>query len=454
MSRLRIVWSSRFGFYLAAVGAAAGLGNFWRFPYVVAENGGGAFVLLYVLLAFTVGLSLLIGELILGRVTGQPLLPSMKRISARAPIAERAWYVRSGWFSLVASFVVLAYYSVISGWALYLSFRFIAHFFGFSVVDAMTTLTNNPALQVALVGVHLFLAGGIVAKGAKDGLEKWTGWLMPVFLLLVGLLMIQALSLSSTSAAARFLFYPDFSKLTWASFAHALGHVAFTLSVGFGTMVTFGSYLRDREHIPTAGFRLTLIDTTLSVVVALCIFSVALGAGDVSLRDPRLLFDALPGFLLSTQGGAWFGFAFFLGLYLAALNASIGLVENIVSNAEATLKISRRRISFGLTFAALALAAVPALSHADWQPGFLGGKSLLEWMDALVVNWLLPLVMMSMSYALARGLQANELEENFVDPNRIETAALFSHWKWILRRLVPAVVVVALALQFVEILKS
>ena len=446
----RSSWSTRFGFYLAAIGSACGLGNLWRFPYIVGENGGGAFVLLYVLFALLIGLPLLIGELMLGKSTHQSIL------SATATLSLTKKYVWIGRLAVLISLVVLSYYAVISGWVLHFSTQFLVGLIQPQILmekGRLELLLSNGWLQMGLASVHLLLAVVIVLKGVQEGLERWIGAMMPVFSVLLVLLVIKSLSLDSAAHALRFLFYPDFSKLQLSSPLHAIGHVCFTLSVGFGTMVTFGSYLRDGDHIPTAGFRVTMVDTLLSLVSGLLLFPIVLQASNIPLTDPGLLFEALPRFLLSMPGGVIFGFAFFVCLYLAALGASIGLLEVIVSNLVDRTKMSRSFATYLSGAAALVLAILPALSSSAFKNFRLDGKSLLEILDDLLINLVLPLIALGVAWAIRKGLSQREQEKLFVDANKLESVALFSHWQMVMTWVIPLVIGSAFFLQILEYIR-
>ncbi len=439
-------WTTRFGFYLAAMGSACGLGNLWRFPYVVGENGGGAFVLLYVLFALMIGLPLLIGELMLGKSTGKSVLTATAEIGA----FDGKKFVWIGRMCLILSLVVLSYYAVISGWVLHFSTQF---FVGLINPDILTEkgrlehLMSNGWLQMGLASAHLLVAVVVVLKGVQEGLEKWIGAVMPIFAILLVLLIFKSLSLDSAPEALRFLFYPDFSKLQGGSMLHAIGHVCFTLSVGFGSMVTFGSYLNDSDHIPTAGFRVTILDTILSLFAGLLLFPIVLQASDIPLTDPRLLFEALPKFLLQMPGGVLFGFAFFVCLYLAALGASIGLLEVVVSNIVDRLKIKRFTATWISGAAALFLAVFPAMSSTTFGNVQIGGRPLLENLDSFLINFFLPLIALGMAWVIGSGLKKPQKEKLFVNSQNIESVALFPYWTWFVRWLVPFLIILAFVLQ-------
>lgn len=443
-------WATRLGFYLAAIGSACGLGNLWRFPYIVGENGGGAFVLLYVLLALVIGLPLLVGELMLGRHTGKSVISALDSIRSE----KNYPFYRLGQASLILCIFVLSYYAVISGWVLHFAVQFLATFIGVnetSKLGMLSVLMKNGTLQIGLASVHLLFCMVIVLKGVQEGLERFIGWTMPIFAMLLLALMFKSLSLQSSVDALRFLFYPDFSKLKFSSLGAAIGHVLFTLSVGFGTMVTFGSYMRESEHIPTAGFRVTIVDTLISLVAGLLIFPIALQASNIPLTDPWLLFESLPKFLVQMPGGVLFGFAFFVCLYLAALAASIGLLEVIVSNLVDRRRITRKSASGIASLIALLIGVVPAFSGSALRSFKIFGKGMLESLDYLVINWALPIIALFMSFAISRGMKQTEKEALFIHSGKIESASLYKLWKDSLYYLVPSVIILALLMQLLSL---
>ena len=313
MSRRRGLWGTRFGFYLAAIGSAFGLGNLWRFPSVTVQNGGGAFVLLYVFAAMIVGLPLLVGELMLGKIARRSIVKASDRlafdelISAKPDPSRRrvstAFIRASGRLSAIACLLVFAYYAVISGWVLHFLMQFSLRELGssgFDAENALAALRASGPLQIALTSAHLLLAIVVVSRGVQEGIEKWVGNLMPIFGALLLILAAKSLSLPTAPDALRFLFYPDFSRLSWSALIHAIGHVCFTLSLGFGTMVTFGSYLNDNAFIPSAGFRVAVVDTLISLFAGLLIFPIAAGSpGGISGPDALFLTVPAPAFELS-----------------------------------------------------------------------------------------------------------------------------------------------------------
>lgn len=450
-------WRTRFGFYLLAIGSSCGLGNLWRFPYVVGENGGGAFVLLYVFMALTVGLPLLIAELTLGKSTRQSVMMATEKLARNSGKKNLVW---AGRFAVLLSLVVFSYYAVISGWVLH----FLSRFFLELVIStnensqsaaSLATLMQNGWLQWALASVHVLLTIVVVAKGVQEGLEKFISYMMPLFVSLVFLLVLRSTALPSEPEVLRFLFYPDFSKLTYSSLIHAMGHIFFTLSVGFGTLVTFGSYMRDEDHVPTAGFRVTLVDTAISLVAVLLVFPIAFQASNVPLTDPALLFETLPRFFMDFRGGLLFGLLFFSCLYFAALNASIGLMETIVSNLvdmNQKRKVNRGKASWIAGAFALALTMVPAFSSSVFREVSFFGKGLMESMDSLLINWILPVIALGVLVSYNLGMAEKEKENQFIAKDRFVSYSMYPHWRWALRWYVPGFIVLGMGLQILGLI--
>lgn len=462
----RGLWSTRIGFYLAAIGSAFGLGNLWRFPYVAAENGGGAFVLMFLFLVFIIGMPLLVGELMLGKLSRRSLVESLRRLSDDGDrlVDEgrgSSWlgiglklYPLAGWIAVSVCLLVLAYFAVISGWVLHFLMQFIVSFVRQGEIDpamALMTLQQKGWLQIMLTSVHMIVLYIIVTKDVEEGIERWVGYMMPAFVILLLVLVVNSLSLQTGDEAIRFLFYPDFSKLKISSLAYALGHVLFTLSLGFGTMVTFGSYLQDRAYVPLAGFRVGMVDALISLFAGLLIFPLVIGAG-VEQSGPDLLFRTVPFLLAHVPGGELFGIGFFLCLYLSALGASIGLLETVVSNVKEKTKMSRNRSTSWTAAICFILSLVPALSSSALSGVQVGGRGLLEIVDVVLINWTLPVVALFLSQAIAYRLNRALVYKEFEAEETFSSVRLTRHWIFVLKYVVPLVVIVALVLQAIDLL--
>lgn len=455
-TRRRGSWRNRIAFYLLAVGSACGLGNIWRFPYVVGENGGGAFVLVYVFLSLTIGLSVLIAELIMGQTKGTSLLKVTRQVSVQTK-KPYFWFAR---LSLFISFVILAYYSVISGWVLHFLTQFLVGLFRSDKLNylgtiSMGVLSENGLLQFSLASVHLLICGFIVVKGVTERFEKILTIILPLFGVLVFLLLMRALSLPSSPDVLRFLFYPDFSKLNLASLGHAMGHVLFTLSLGMGILVTFGSYFKQEEHLPTLGVRVTLVDTLISLVAVLMIFPIAFSISNKPLTDPSLLFEALPQLFLKIQFGEYFGFVFFICLWMAALNASIALLETLISNlSDRFLKKDRFSSAWMVIVITLFLTVFPAFSGTIFKHVQFMNQTLIENLDSVLINYLLPISVLGAIFIFFKSINEIDYKEKFISDQSESSQILVKHWIWVLKWLAPLLIFIGLILQIVSVVKN
>jgi NSS family neurotransmitter:Na+ symporter len=316
---------------------------------------------------------------------------------------------------------------------------------GYDAESSLRVLRDNGWLQIALTTVHLLITVVIVAKGVQEGMEKWVSNAMPVFVLLLIILVTKSLSLPTAGEALRFLFYPDFTKLDAFTPLYALGHVFFTLSVGFGTMVTFGSYLNEQTHIPSAGFRVTTMDTLISLFAGLLIFPLLIGSS-FNTMGPELLFRALPKLLSGLDNGFLFGLAFFICLYLAALGASIGLLESLVANVLDFAGLGRTQAAWLTGLAASLLAIFPALSTSVFSRWQIGNRGLLEILDGILINGILPIAALGLSYVISSRLLRARVEAEFVNDDSIATRKLYSHWLFAIRWLAPAAIIGSLLL--------
>lgn len=441
-------------FYLLAVGSACGLGNIWRFPYVVGENGGGAFLLVYIFISFTVGLSLLVAELIIGGKTGVSLLKVCRSLSKQ----HKKPYYWIGRLSLFISVVMLAYYSVISGWVLHYLTQFIVGLFRddkfvYLSTISMNFLNENGFLQFALASVHLIICGFVVVYGVTERFEKILTFVLPFFGLSVFLLVIRSMSLPSSENVLRFLFYPDFSKLNLTSLGHAVGHVFFTLSLGMGVLVTFGSYFTDEEHLPSLGLRVTFFDTIISIIAVLMIFPVAFSISGQQLTDPSLLFESLPRLIMKFRYGEYFGLVFFICLWIAALNASIALLETLIANLTDRLRHKNRKSSAWMVLGiVLAITIFPAFSGTFFKKIKIWNQSLIENLDSLLINYLLPISVLGMIYLFFKTLNEVDYKEKFVHAEKESSQMIVNHWVFMLRWVAPALIILGIVLQIAALI--
>ena len=326
----RGAFGSRLGFILAAAGSAVGLGNIWRFPYAVGDGGGGAFVLVYLIFVVLIGVPVLLAELSLGRSTRANPVGAFKKICPGT-----LWpYV--GGLGVATGFGVLAFYSVVAGWTLsYLGRALTGTFSSDFTVEAsgklFGTIISDPVESLAMVAVFLALTAFVVRGGVSGGIERAAKILMPLFVVVLLALAARSLTLPNAGAGVKFLLDPDFSKLSANSVMFALGQALFSLSLGMGAMITYGSYLKKDENLPSAGVSVAIADTSIALLAGLIIFPALFSVGAESTKGPGLVFVALPGIFPTMPAGAVFAVAFYLLLAVAALTSTVSLLEVVVA---------------------------------------------------------------------------------------------------------------------------
>jgi len=360
-------FGSKFGFIMAAAGSAVGLGNIWRFPYVVGQNGGGAFVFVYVLCVILIGLPLIYNEVALGRLTGRNTIGAFKSTGA-----NKFWVFTGAVLALCVSFFVLSYYGVIAGWTIgYI----VSEFTDF--IHDFDTFKNAPAYVIPFFAVFMIATIAIVLGGISGGIEKASKILMPVLFLLVFLVMIRSLTLDGAMEGVKYYLTPDFSKITGRVILSALGQAFFSLSVGWGILITYGSYLPKDQNIVSSGAWIGFMDTAVALLAGLMIFPAVFSFGKNPAEGTALVFQVLPDIFNSMPtGGRIVGASFFLLLCVAALTSSISMIEVPGSYLIDEKKWSRKKASWTVGILAFLVGIPSALS---------GGAS--EWFSTISINY-------------------------------------------------------------------
>jgi len=386
-------WSSRFAFILAATGSAVGLGNIWKFPYITGENGGGAFVMVYIVCVALIGIPIMIAETMLGRRSGQNPISTMELLTREAAADERWRYL--GWLGVIAGMLILSYYSVIAGWAsAYVLKAFTGSFFDSDATAIKAIFDDFVASPVHLLVWHsLFMAATmvIVARGINKGLEKAVRFLMPGLFVLLVLLMAYAMTTSGYFQGLNFLFKPDFSKLTASSVLTAMGQAFFTLSLGMGSVMVYGSYLSKDVSIAKASILIAGADTIVALMAGIIIFPLVFTYNLHPASGPGLIFQSLP-IAFGTMTGGWlFGVLFFVTLVFAALTSSIALIEPAVAWLVESKDLSREKACIWAGLATWLLGLGTVFSFNSWSGVTLFGKTFFELLDTLTANLMLPL---------------------------------------------------------------
>ena len=342
-------WGSRLGFILAAAGSAIGLGNIWRFPYVTAENGGGAFVVVYLACIALICLPYLFAELALGRNSQKNPVGAIKAIRQGTP-----WVLVGGLCVLTGVFI-LSYYGVVAGWALgYIFKAFVAP--GIDSTQYFTSFVADPARVIPLAGVFMLVTILVVYGGVEDGIERWAKVLMPLLLVLMLVVIFRAVTLPGAGAGLEFYLNPDFSKIDGGVILAALGQAFFSLSLGMGAMITYGSYLPKRENLLVSGGYVALFDTSIALLAGLMIFPALFAMNqDPGGGGPALIFQVLPEVFATMPLGSFISAVFFVLLSIAALTSMVSLLEVVVSYFVDETSWSRAKSVWmvgGFTFAA------------------------------------------------------------------------------------------------------
>ncbi len=442
----RGMWSSRLAFILAATGSAVGLGNIWKFPYITGENGGGAFVLVYLLCIAAVGLPIMMAEVLIGRRGGNSPVRSIQLITERdgANPAWR-WLAATG---VLAAFLILSFYSVIGGWAMsYVGTAATGQLAGQSADEIgaiFTNLLGSPVTLLLWHTVFMALVMLVVAKGVRFGLERAVSILMPALFVLLLLVAGYAMTTGFFGQAVAFLFQPDFSKLTTSGILVALGHAFFTLSLGMAVMMAYGSYLPKDISIAKTSITVSVMDTGVALLAGLAIFPIVFANGLEPGAGPGLIFQTLPLAFGQMPMGSLFGTLFFVLLVFAAWTSGISLLEPLVEWLEERKGMNRTvsTLSAGIACWALGMASILSLNlWSDFAPlgmfSMFEGKTIFDLLDFFTANILLPLggllVAVFAGWVMTRETLEQELSMS---------PAAFSLWYRTLRYFAPVAVAV------------
>ena len=353
MSSKRGAWSSNLGFIIATAGSAIGLGNIWKFPAMVAAGGGGAFIVVYFAMIFTLGASLMLAEMIVGRKTHR------NAVSAVAELAPRFSFV--GWLGIIAAFLVLSYYCVVGGWVL----KYITVYLrGISPSHAYFESFSASAAEPVIYGIiFLAISVAIVISGISGGIERANKLLMPSLLILLIILLVRSLSANGAHDGISFLLHFDFTKLSPKLLLSALGQAMFSLSVGLGTTCTYASYLNNKENLVKNTAIICSLDTFVAFLAAFIIIPAVFAANVPLGSGSSFAFVALPSVFESMAGGKFFGFLFYLLLAFAAITSAFSLLEAIVALTVERFKFSRRTAALCAAAIALPIGILYSLSQ-------------------------------------------------------------------------------------------
>jgi neurotransmitter:Na+ symporter, NSS family len=388
-------WSSRWVFMLAATGSAVGLGNIWKFPYITGENGGGAFVLVYLLCIALIGIPIMMAEVMLGRRGRRSPINTMRYLARDA--GRSPHWQALGWAGVVAGFLILSYYSVIAGWAMaYLFQTPTGAFTGITAEGAgsmFSGLVSDPKRLLVWHTIFIFVTMTVVARGVRGGLEKAVRLLMPLLFLLLLLLVGYAVNTGYFQQGFIFLFRPDFSRLSAEAILIAMGHAFFTLSLGMGAIMMYGSYLPRHTSIARTSIAIAAADTLVALLAGMAIFPIVFANDLTPGAGPGLIFQTLPIAFGNMPGGVLFGSLFFLLLVFAAWTSSISLIEPMVAWMIENHGIRRipAAVCAGTLSWFLGIGTIFSFNIWSGEEYHLFGMTFFDVLDYLTSNIMLPL---------------------------------------------------------------
>ena len=381
-------FGTKLGIIAAAAGSAIGLGNIYRFPCELGNNGGAAFLLVYLAVVIILGIPVMLSELVIGRRSQSNSVGAFKALAPKT-----AWPI-VGYMGVLCGFIIFAFYSTVSGWTLEYILKSVTNSFQgkdlATIEQDFTTFHDMGWRNVMWQAIFIFLTGFVVFKGVQNGIEKYAKILMPVLLLILVILGIRSMTLPGAKEGMNFLFKPDFSKITGKVLISALGQGFFSLSLGMGVLITYGSYVKKSDNLTSTAFSVVLADTVIALLAGIVIFPAAFSFGVNPQAGMGLVFNTIPMIFNQMVGGYWFCIIFFVLLAIAALTSTISLLEVVVAYITEELHMKRQWATVVACVGTMLLGAFASLSLMSDTPFTIGGKPVFDLMDFVSSNILLP----------------------------------------------------------------
>lgn len=430
-------WGSRLGFLMATAGSAIGLGSLWKFPYVTGENGGGLFVLAYLAFTFLIGVPIFMAELMIGRTAQKAPVGAFLKLSN----GKGNWRI-IGWSSALVSFIILSYYSVVAGWSLNYAFMSLLNFTAGKTPEEVSKVFNllykSGGINLLWTILFIGLTTAIVYRGIRKGIEFWAKILTPALLVILILLFLYSTTLEGFSEAFFFIFRPVAAKLSPSGLLQALGLACFTLSVGMGIILTYGSYMRREDDIPKTAFTVAAMDILVSLLASLMIFPIIFTFNFTPQEGPGLLFKTLPVLFDKVPGTLIISTTFFILVVFAALTSTISVMEVLVATVTESFGWERPKGALLVGGAVFLLAIPSALSGShvlfnDWVTIY--GKTFFETVDYFAFTWLLPINALLTALFAGWVIDQKIKREGFLEGTAWRW--IFSPWLFLVRWVVP-----------------
>ncbi len=448
-------FASKIGLIAATVGSAVGLGNIWRFPAEAQENGGAAFLILYIVCVFLLGIPVMIGEFSLGRATRLNAVDAFRKL---AP--GKSWWL-VGAIALLASYLILSFYMVVAGW----TFEYMLQSATGNLYSPISGADNTPdslfaAKMQLYIGTDLrpllatygmlLINLVILLRGVQKGIEKISNILMPLLFALLLLFAFTSLSLPKASEGLVFFFHPDFSKITPTVAINALGQAFFSLSLGMGILITYSSYFPKSTKLGKTALTVSMLDLLVAILMGIVIFPAVMSfnLADHNLSGATLVFVTLPEVFAQMSGTIFWSTTFFLLLMVAALTSTISLAEVSIAFITDKLNVSRKKACFIVILPLFALSAVSSLSQGSWSGFHILGMDIFTFLDTVATNFMLPTAALLTCIFLGSRKQSNLLKQQITNNGKI-ARSIYPAVRFCLRFVAPALIIIILISNFI-----
>lgn len=445
MPEEREQWKSKLGFILAAAGSAVGLGNIWRFPFVAGEEGGAAFLIIYLVAIVLIGYPLMVSEISLGRFTQRNPAGAFKAIAPKS-----SWWL-VGILSVLTGFTILSYYSVIAGWSLSYIFKALSGFpEGVEAADAMFGEHITGLMEPIFYHlIFMLLCVGVISAGVVKGIQRVVTYLMPILAILIIIVAARSLTLDGAAEGLSFLFAPDFSVVTADTFLAAIGQAFFTLSLGMGAILTYGSYLSKNDDVSGSSVQIIGADLLIAILSGIAIFPAVFAFGFDPADGPGLVFVTLPAVFAEMPAGIIFGTLFFILLSIAALTSAMSLLEVVVAYFVDEKSWQRKKATFIIGAAAFIVGLFPVLGYSALDHVTFAGMDLLDTFDFIADSVMLPLAGALISIFAGHIWGAQNVRD---EANRSSSIQLGTWISPLLKYVIPIAVLIAMITGVIETL--
>ena len=440
-------FGSKIGIIAAAVGSAVGLGNIYRFPCMAGENGGGAFLIVYIGIVLALGLPMMVSEFVIGRRSQRNPVGAFKTLASGA----KGWSL-IGYTGVLCGFLILAFYTTVAGWTIESVYKSIINYYqgknlaeieqGFN--DSIN-MTFRPLLWQA---VFIFISAFVIVKGIEKGIEKYSKILMPTLTVILIILCVKSLMLPGAFEGMKFLFKPDFSKIDGHVLISALGQVFFSMSLGMGALITYGSYISKKDNLVTTSLMVGLSDTFVAILAGIIIFPAAFSFGIRPEAGPSLAFNTLPLIFNQMKGGYFFCLIFFILLVIAAWTSALSLFEVIVSYLTEELKLSRRKATIYSSVGAFIISILAAMSLHNDSSLTIFGFTVFDGLDKITSMVLMTLGGLFTVIFLGWKVKKQDFEDEFTNGG-IVNMRLKKIFYFIIKYLAPVAIAVIMVSQFI-----